>query len=641
MIHFLLRRLLPACLCWVLAPHAHAQDPDELLKRYRRAYHDVNGVYLKLNTTITVSRTRDGITAVRDVEREHLALGSPGSHTDPESVDYSDMVPLTHIEAWTLSPERGSYRKVPVSDFSHRDERNGHVFHDDSRSVNFMFPRQSAGAITHVSYAMAFPDARLMNGHYFASDDPVDESTLTVVHDEDVTVRVVPFHIPDSALVHTSQRKHGRIEETFTMRHVPALVYEPEAPRYPYFAPHMQLVVTDGAGTGKPSELDQLYRWYYSHVAGPGSHGDAYLDSLARAVAGTGTERERAARLYAWVQDHITYVAVEDGLNGYVPAPAREVCNARYGDCKGMANLLHVLLTSSGLHAHLAWVGSRDLPYTYDELPTSSADDHMIDVLLLDDTPTFLDATSTQCPFGQPSFYIQDKEVLMSIDSTHYQVLRAPIVPAAENAATDSAVVHVEGADLVGHGIMTFTGQMRGGMVEVLQRLPRDKWADVLRLQYMKYNNRYAPDSVTADAMDDRNAPLVIHYTFRIPGAVSSSEGERYVPLDLASPWRDKHYREGRTAPVEEDFRSLQRFVTVLEPVPGATTVDPPANTGDDHAHFGYTCDYRQLPGGRLSCTTTYRTDHILMPASEIHDWNTMLGAREREMNRSVLITTP
>lgn len=619
---------------------AHAQDPEDLLKRYRRAYHDENGVYLKMNTTITVKRTRDGVVATREVEEDHLTLGAASTRNDPERVNYSGMVPLTRIEAWTLSPDNGNYRKVPVTEFLHRDERNDQVFHDDARSVNFTFPRPAAGAITHVEYGISYPDARFASGHYFASNDPVEESTFTVVHDEDISVRAVPFHIADSALVRTTQHKHGRVEERFTMRRVPALVYESDAPQYPYFAPHVQLIITEHPPGPNNSELDQLYAWYYSHVAHINDAPDARLDSLSQALCtGANTPREKAARIFAWVQDHITYVAVEDGLNGYVPAPATQVCSARYGDCKGMANLLHALLLRAGLDSHLAWTGSRALPYTYDELPTSGTDDHMIDVVMIDGAPIFLDATSSHCPFGQPSFYIQDKQVLMSVDSTHYRVLRAPIVPAEENTATDSAIVHVEGNDLVGRSTLTFTGQMRAAMAQVFERVSQEKWKDILRLQYMKYNNRYVPDSVSLSGTDDHNAPLVVKYTFRIPGAVSGSGTERFVPLDLSSPWREKHYREDRTAPVQEDFSNVQRFITVLEPVPGATGAQPPKDAHFAHAHFGCDRTYQQLPGGRLLCSATFRTDRILMPTADLHDWNAMLAAREREMNRSVLVT--
>lgn len=85
---------------------------------------------------------------------------------------------------------------------------------------------------------------------------------------------------------------------------------------------------------------------------------------------GDQSPRQQATIIYRWVQQRIHYVAFEDGMNGLVPAAASEVCRTRYGDCKGMSNLLHTLLRARGLDAHLSWVGTRMLPYNYSELPT-------------------------------------------------------------------------------------------------------------------------------------------------------------------------------------------------------------------------------------------------------------------------------
>ena len=67
---------------------------------------------------------------------------------------------------------------------------------------------------------------------------------------------------------------------------------------------------------------------------------------------GARTEPEKVARIYYWVQDHVRYIAFENGLRGFIPHDAGRVYASRYGDCKDMANLLHEMLRMAGVKSY-------------------------------------------------------------------------------------------------------------------------------------------------------------------------------------------------------------------------------------------------------------------------------------------------
>ena len=627
----------------VLAGPSHGQTPDEMLTRYRRANHGESAVYVQKNTTITIERGAQGLVATRKVEEERITLKTLSGEAANEQVGYSGLVPLKSISAYTLTPEKNKYKKEEVKRFVHKDERERNIFHDDSRSVSFLFPAVLPGAITHLDYELTYSEARFLSAFFFAAEVPVEESKLTVVHGKDVAVDVRQFHIPEGALITSSEEKRGHIIDTYAMREVPTMEVAPDGPDLRYYSPHVQLVVRDLAGPAAETaltDIQRLYQWYYGRVVPVSGTTDPALAKIAAQVTeGATDDNEKAKRLYAWVQDNIKYVAVEDGMNGFIPAPATKVCSDRYGDCKAMANLLRALLVNAGLDAHLAWTGSRELPYSYDELPTTATDDHMIVVLRNDTGHIFLDATSDQCPYGMPSFYIQGKQVLMAIDSSRYELLRAPVIPATANTLVDSVHVQVDGTDLVGTGIMRLRGQERAGMASLLNWVPKDKWADQLRRQHMKLNNRYQPENVIATGREDRNEELILRYSFRIPGVVTTSGSERFLPLDLEFPWRDKNYAKDRKVPVEGDYASVETYVTVLDPAPGTIASHVPPATAKDDPLFGYTCDYVTGPDGRVTCTSVYRTGYIFLPTERVQDWTSIVNAREQELNRSVVLS--
>ena len=127
--------------------------------------------------------------------------------------------------------------------------------------------------------------------------------------------------------------------------------------------------------------------------------------------------------IFNWVQDNIRYIAFEDGLGGFIPRDAASVCNKRYGDCKDMANLLFEMLNHAGIEAYRAWIGTRNRPYKYKEVPTPMVDNHMITAVIIDGETIFLDATDSYVPFGLPSAFTQTKEALLGIDENSYNIV--------------------------------------------------------------------------------------------------------------------------------------------------------------------------------------------------------------------------
>ena len=336
----------------------HAQDPTLLLEQYRKDWKDQAGVMIKYHTTIRIENTKEGVTATKTVEHERIALKAPAGQSDREEVGYSKLIPLEGINAWTMVPKETSYKKINVEEFSHRDEVGSQIFFDDSRNVQFLYPAVATGAITHLDYTLKYPDARMVTGHYFARGYPVEESTFTVISDKDVEVVASMFHMPEDAVKHEQVVERGKNVQRWTMTNVPALQIEDQAPGIRYYIPHMQLMVRK-PGEKAGTDLERMYAWNREHVRDAILlDDDTMLMRIAREqTAGLDNDRAKAAALYTWVQNHIKYVPVEDGMNGLIPAMPAAVCNARYGDCKGMANLMRGVMHNAGLKAHLTWVG--------------------------------------------------------------------------------------------------------------------------------------------------------------------------------------------------------------------------------------------------------------------------------------------
>ena len=165
----------------------------------------------------------------------------------------------------------------------------------------------------------------------------------------------------------------------------------------------------------------------------------------------------------------------------------------------------------------MAWIGTRSIPYTYDELPSAAATNHMIVALDIGDTTLFLDPTSQTSGFGVPSGFIQGKEALIAVDPEHHRVVEVPVMPASFSTVLDSIHGRLEGTSLVGTGVVSYTGYERYRLAEYLRATPVAKRTERMRSVLMKGSNAFQLDSCTITGLEDRDAPLVVRYAFRIP----------------------------------------------------------------------------------------------------------------------------
>ncbi|MEZ4739669.1 MAG: transglutaminase-like domain-containing protein, partial [Flavobacteriales bacterium] len=501
-------------------------------------------------------------------------------------------------------------------------------------------PALSSGSIAHVAYTLSFPDARFASSHFFGDSYPTEESSLTVICDEGIEVDVKLFNVPDSMLIRSTGKEKGRNVQRFAMRRIPAVRFESNAPSFYYYVPHAQLVVNVPGTAEAGDATSRLYQWYTEHVEQAFADIPEPLRLLSDSItAGLSDPRDKAAHLFRWVQDKVQYVAIEDGMNGFIPANAMDVCRARYGDCKGMSNLLRTLLQSAGLDAHLAWVGTTQLPYTYAELPTSANSNHMIVALDMADTTLFLDPTSRHSAFGVPSGFIQGKEALIGMDKERHRVQRIPVMPASYSTVHDSVRGRLTESTFNGQGVVRFTGYKRHRITDALRDNTPEKRLQVMRQVLMKGSNAFLLDSIDVQGLDDREGPLTVSYRFRIPDLARQVGSKSYMPLTLSDPWKALRVFEDRKLPIHLEYCSIEHYSVTLELPPGATCSGIPDTFDSGTENFNIRIDHTLQPS---TITSEARfTTNELMIRSDMDAWRKLNTAYLKERGRTLVIETP
>ncbi len=184
--------------------------------------------------------------------------------------------------------------------------------------------------------------------------------------------------------------------------------------------------------------LNDLYTHYAQIVSKVDNDSTVFLEKLKSIVANKKTDMDIIEAVFYWVQDNIRYVAFEDGLAAFKPENCQNVYAQRYGDCKGMANLLKCMLTSLGYDARLTWIGTKHLNYSY-SIPSILVDNHMICTVLLNGKKYYLDATESFIGIDDYADRIQGRQAMVQ-DGAKYFIDTIPNFSADRNLYLRKAV---------------------------------------------------------------------------------------------------------------------------------------------------------------------------------------------------------
>ncbi len=135
----------------------------------------------------------------------------------------------------------------------------------------------------------------------------------------------------------------------------------------------------------------------------------------AEIVADRKTPEQQARALYDWVAKNISYGGNCIGIGAVVPRDLSIVLDNKMGDCKDHATLLQALLAARDIESDQALINA-GRTYQLPDVAVVSSVNHVINYI--PKMKLFLDATSSDTPFGMLPMSLGEKPVLLV---SHYQ----------------------------------------------------------------------------------------------------------------------------------------------------------------------------------------------------------------------------
>ncbi|HMO60890.1 MAG TPA: transglutaminase domain-containing protein [Ferruginibacter sp.] len=606
------------------ATHVSGQTVQELLN----AYPDKLAVFSNVNRSVEVFINGGSPYAEATEVSEMTILNDKANGIfNKDKVYHSSFNELKKIEAYTLVPEGNSFAKMKVTDFKvHSSPGNG-VFYDDVKETTFDYPRLAKGSVTHVQTTHFNKDIRLLSSFYFSSYQPVHKAAYTVTFPEDMDVRYILKNDPENKVTVTETKKGRKRKLEFSATGIPSYDVFGNGTSVSYYATHVIVYVAGYKYNGQYvhvfSSVDELYKWNSNFIANVNKTEDETLKKLSDSICQNATtQREKAQAIFRWVQEHIKYVAFEEGLEGFVPRQAADVCAKRYGDCKDMASLLTALMQLQGLQAYFAWIGTRSIPYTYSEVPLPLTDNHMISAVRIEGEWIFLDATDPNCIFGMPTSGIQGKESLIGISADKYELVTVPVMPPAKSGVTDSTWLTISNNTLNGNCSVNYIGYFGSDVYNSLLYNKGDDERVYARRRMAKGSNKFLMKDYKIDYPDPVTKAATISSSFEIPDYVKIAADEMYINLNLEKLFSTTPIDTAkRKVSVSNEYLHTIEQVHALKIPDGYALEYVPKNVFVSNDLVDFSIEYKAVAGS-ISATQKLVTKKLYIQPQEFPEWN-------------------
>jgi transglutaminase-like putative cysteine protease len=634
-----MRNLIFGAACLLLLPfYGNAQKFEDVLK----AYPDQEAVFLQYKRELRLMMQGDTPVAESRHLNEMMILSDRNAGLFSRSTVYhSGFNELKELEAYTLSAD--GRKKTKIGEQKTTSSSSNAVFYDDVKETSFDFPALQQGATAVESYTLLHKDAHLLTPFIYPSRIPAVKVSFTAIVPDEITIDYKVRNDPQGLLKFKKDRKRGQTVYTWEMDNVKNDMNYSDAPDDYYYRPHVILFITSYTNSnGKQpyfGTVADLFKWNAAFLKTLNTTEDPALRKITDSlVAGKPSAKEKAIAIYQWVQKSIRYVAFENGLEGFRPRQAAEVCSKRYGDCKDMSSIITQMLKMAGIKAYYTWIGTRDLPYAYSDVALPIVDNHMISVAEIDGQWYFLDGTAPNAKIDLPPYHIQGKEALIALNDKDFKVLKVPEAAATVNTLTDSTFVRFTPKGVAGFEKVDYQGYFAEDLYNTLMYRDGKSREDYIKARMSKGSNKFMLGRHQVSPLNERSNYAHISADFELPDYGKKIGSEYYINLNLEKVFENQLIDTAkRKVPRQSNYRYNITQHHILEIPEGYKVTYKPENLAVDNPFYALSISYT-VEKNRVIATQKLVNKTLMLQPDQFATWNKDIPAVQAHYKEQIVL---
>ena len=576
------------------------------------------------------------VTIQEDAELEFLSLKKFASLTYPEF--YNRFIQL---KAFKKAVKVGEKYITSARSGVDRSVTSDGIFFDDSRVQYYPIRFSEKGAMARITVKKEFSDGKYLTRLFFKMSYPVKEQVFEFKVPDWLSVDFKEMNFEGYKIEKQQNKKGNYTSYVFIMKDITGYKNEFKSIGRAYVEPHIIVQIKSFESRNEVfkgfDKIDDIYGWNNKLYQMAGNEKEKLQPLLTKIIQGKTNDLDKIKAIYYWVQDNIRYIAYEDGYSGYIPASVQDVASKKYGDCKGMANLLTELLKLSGYQAHFTWIGTRQLPYKQ-SMPALCVNNHAITVLNYQGKEYFLDATEKYVAFGENAFRIQGKEALIA-KGEKFDVKEVPLTTGKEHKVSTRADLTLSNETLSGKVKVVLTGNERTDFHQAYQSLPINQQEEFLN-NYLEFgNNNVQAANIKTNDLKDREQPVTIEGDVDLTNYVNSISGDKYISIDFFPKTLERYMPdEKRVNGYDFDYvLSYDDDISLTVPA-DKIFVDIPGKLDMNYNGYEFKGEYT-VSGNKITLKKSLTIKNSVIKVTDFENWKKFLEAI-KEFNKYFLSVT-
>lgn len=362
------------------------------------------------------------------------------------AVPYSPHQNVKRIRAEVLDASGKRIHRVRRSEINDRSLVSNASLFEDRRMKYFEVHQPNYPYTVVVEYEMEYDGYAGFNRwipqytHRFA----VEKAALKLMLPETDSIRHMTLNMPDPERIVDDGKQLLR----WTLNHRKGIRNEAHAPPIHEYLPVVFLAPYAfyyHNTTGNLESWTDYGDWVTQLLFDRQKLPEQVLDDLRELIADVQDDpREKARRIYTYMQGHTRYVSIQLGIGGFQPFPAEMVVNTGYGDCKALSNYTMALLRMAGVEAYYAEIGVGAQSIYFDDFPSLDQTNHAVLCVPFEQDTVWLECTSQHLPFGHLPQSLQDRKALV-VKAGESQLIQLPAYQASDNSMRLSMGIQMNG----------------------------------------------------------------------------------------------------------------------------------------------------------------------------------------------------
>lgn len=605
-------------------------------------FSDEDYIYLKRHEHIKINLNNNTFDIVQDITEQGKFISSKNLYYANEAIHYSGFSEIKDIEAYTYIPSAD--KKIEVDYIETQQEFDNMVFYTDDAYKSFIFPAVAKDAETYLSYKRIIKEPRFLGGFNFAIHVPTKSAQLSIEFPKNVEIGYVQFNTETIDLQFKKEETKTSNIYTWNAFNTEGYEGEDDSEAAMYYLPHMLVYIKsyelDNKKINVLNDLSDLYAWYVSLIEKVDTEELENVFAITDDITkGLTSKREKAKAIFNWVQNNINYIAFGDGYGGFIPTGAASTLETRYGDCKAMSNLLFEMLNHVDIEAYRAWIGSRNKPYSYFDVPTPSVDDHMITTAIIENDTIFLDATDSYVPFGMPSAFIQSKESLLGIDSERFKIVKVPAQNSKLSTTNVATQMHIENGIIKVSEKRALKGYDKVEFVtDYIYKKESKTEEEYLNTTLALGNNKTKYNNISKTNFDNKADPLVLEYDLDIDSYTRNIGNKIYLNLNIDRSLSNSDVEiKDRKYSKKIDYHFEKEFTTRFEIPKGYTASYIPKEVTFENQDYGFEISY-ESNGNTITQTKHIYVKTLSIEKDDFENWNQFIKSLRKAYKKSIIL---